>query len=317
LSKNVDAYIKMAASMTIVGSFVVVNKIITAKIPVFIASELRLFTGALILLPLLFIREKGFPIIPKRDMGVLFLQAFIGVFLFSIFMLYGLKYTTAIEGGIITSTTPAMAGLISFFFLKERLTRNKIIGILLAVLGTMSVNVFGLLTNAEWTIRSLFGNTLIFGAVIGEAVFFTFGKLVSKEISALLISTMMSIMGTILFLPISIYQSISFDFSKLHIIDWLLILYSGIVVTVIAVLLMNQALTKVSGGTAAVFTSIMPISAVFFSTLFLHESFYWYHIIGLLSVLVGIIIIVKEETVTEKMGLIKGKSKDKGLMELS
>lgn len=42
------------------------------------------------------------------------------VFLFNIFLLYGVKSTGAVESGIITSTTPAMVGIISFLFLKER-----------------------------------------------------------------------------------------------------------------------------------------------------------------------------------------------------
>jgi drug/metabolite transporter (DMT)-like permease len=48
--------------------------------------------------------------------------------------LYGLKFTTAVESGIITSTIPAVLGLISFVFLKEQWTWSKGIGIVFTLL---------------------------------------------------------------------------------------------------------------------------------------------------------------------------------------
>ncbi|WP_376700779.1 EamA family transporter [Bacillus sp. A1] len=55
-------------------------------------------------------------------------------------MLYGLTITTtAIEGGIITSTISEVTGGLAVLFLKEELTKNIMLGILLAVLGTLII----------------------------------------------------------------------------------------------------------------------------------------------------------------------------------
>ncbi|AWM44231.1 MULTISPECIES: hypothetical protein [Bacillus] len=55
-------------------------------------------------------------------------------------MLYGLTITTtAIEGGIITSTISEVTGGLAVLFLKEELTKNIMLGILLAVLGTLTI----------------------------------------------------------------------------------------------------------------------------------------------------------------------------------
>nr|WP_027414750.1 DMT family transporter [Aneurinibacillus terranovensis] len=294
------AYIKMSVAMAIVGSFIVANKVITGVFPVFLASELRLSIGAVTLIFLLYIKEKRFPCISRRDLFLFIFQTFVGVFMFSIFMLYGLKFTTGIESGIITSTTPAVVGLISFFFLKERLTWNHVIGILCAVLGTMAINVVGAFSNTAHGAHALFGNLLIFGAVVGEAIFFTFRKFVSKDLSALVISTVVSITGSLLFLPFAVYQAWKFDFSGVTVNDWLLILYCGVVVTALAVILMNQGIAVVPASSAAVFTAIMPISAVVLSCLFLHETFYWYHYVAIGCVLAGIVFIAKAPPVRTK-----------------
>ncbi|WP_088105756.1 DMT family transporter [Halalkalibacter urbisdiaboli] len=294
MSDYLKAHIQVTLAMIIIGSFVVVSKLIIERFPVFIASELRMVIGAAILTGLLLMREKRFPKLSKRDFFILFLQSLLGVFMFSVLMLYGLKLTTALESGIITSTTPAIVAIISYILFKEKLSLNQGAGILLAMIGAIVINVFGVISNTNWTINSLIGNLLILGAVIGEGIFFTFGKLVSSKISPLFITTMTAIIGAILFLPFSIYQASSFSFRFVTTIDWLLIAYSGVVVTVIAVLLMNQGMKRISGNSAAVLTAVMPISAVIFSYYFLNESLYWYHLVGISFVLAGIFFISKE-----------------------
>ncbi|MCM3268498.1 DMT family transporter [Paenibacillus elgii] len=286
--KSAVPYLQVAAAMLIVGSFVIVNKIIIRTFPVFLASELRLLTGAIIMTLLLLAREGRFPALTKRDWVVLFFQSFIGVFLFSFFMLYGLTYTTALESGIITSMTPVMVGLISLLFFRERLRWNQTAGIVCAVLGALAINIFGGMFNASWSLHTLWGNLLVLLAVAGEGVFLTFGKLVSKQVSPIAIATMTSLLGSAFFLPFAAYNAASFDFAAVSATDWLLVLYTGVVITVIATILLNQGMSKISAGSSAAFTALMPLSTIVMSALFLHESFYWYHFLGIAFVFAGI-----------------------------
>lgn len=281
-------YFKVATAMILIGSFIVVNKFVIQVFPVFLASELRVLLGAIVLTSILLIREGRFPVLQKKDWIVLFAQSFVGVFLFSIFMLYGLTYTTAMEGGIITSLTPAAVGLISLMFFKEKLRWNQSVGIVCAVTGALSINVLGGMLDASWSLQTLWGNLLIICAVIGEAVFVTFGKLVSKQVSPIASATITSIFASILFLPFALYDAASFEFAKVSAADWSLIAYTGIVVTVIAIVLLNQGMAKISAGSSAVFTALMPSSAIVMSVLFLHENFYWYHFLGISLVFLGI-----------------------------
>lgn len=286
------AYIELTLAMVIVGSSVVIGKLIVASFPVFLASALRFSIASIILVPLLLIREGKNVVIGKRDWFILFLQAFAGVFLFSIFLLYGLKFTGAAEAGIITSTTPAVVGVISFLFLKEKLMFNKVVGIALAVCGVLLINVLGRILDTGSGTFSLYGNILIFGAVVGEALFTIFRKLSSNIISPLRTATLMSLLGLAMFFPFALYEAVQFDFSNTTILDWTPVFYYGIVVTVIAFILWFQGVTKVSASVAAVFTGIMPISAVLLSYIILGEPFAWPHLWGGLCVLAGIGFIV-------------------------
>ena len=265
--------------MIIVGSSVVAGKLVVQSFPVFLASELRFLVAVMILVPLL-IKVEGIPAIRKKDFLFLFLQALCGVFLFNIFMLYGLTKTTAIEGGLITSTVPAFTVVLSCLILKEKLTTNLVIGILFAVLGTMIINGYEFLSSIDSGSSSLFGNLLIFGAVISEALFIIFGKFVTQRVSPLAISTVVSFFGVILFLPFALFEGSQFEFEEVTITEWGLVLYFGLVVTVIAFILMHQGVSKVSASTTGILTSFLPLSSIFLSVVFLGEEISFLHFIG-------------------------------------
>lgn len=289
------AYIELTLAMVIVGSSIIVGKLLVANFPVFLVSGLRFGIASIVLVPLLLIQEGNNFVIGKRDWGILFLQAFTGVFLFSVFLLYGLKFTNATEASIITSTNPAVIGVISFLFLREKLTFNKIIGIVFAVCGILLINILGKTAETERGMLPILGNVLVFGSVIGTALFTILRKVSSNTISPLLSATVMSVLGVVLFLPFALYEAMQFDFSSITVIDWILVFYYGIVVTVVAFILWFQGVTKVSASTAAVFTSVMPISAVLLSYLILREPFAWSHVWGGLCILVGIGFIINRD----------------------
>lgn len=246
--------------------------------------------GALILLAVVRVKERSWPRLSLRDAGILLVQSFVGVFLFSICLMYGLRWTTALEGGIITSTTPAAVAIVSLIFLKEKPSRTQLLGIFLAVTGALLINVFGLQElKGGGGMQAILGNLLVLGAVFGEAVFLTFGKLVSDRVSPLVISASLTSIGAVLFLPMAVYQSLSFSFAETTVSDWLLLAYAGTVVTVCAVLLMNEGMKEAQGGAAAVLTGIMPVSTVILSFTVLREPFHLHHAAGIALVLVAIL----------------------------
>lgn len=87
----ISVYFSLALAMAIVGSSVVVGKLMVETIPVFLSSGIRFFIAAAVLMILLFWIEKGFPALSKKDVFVLLMQSFTGVFLFSVCSFTGLS----------------------------------------------------------------------------------------------------------------------------------------------------------------------------------------------------------------------------------
>lgn len=282
---------KVIVAMSIVGSSVVAGKLVVQSFPIFLANELRFLVAAIILIPL-WIKIEGFSTLNRKELVAIFLQALLGVFLFNLLMLHGLSKTTAMEAGIITGTLPVCTAFLSYFILKEKLTRNMGISILLAVVGAILMNIANT-TNHYST--SLLGNLFILGAVICESLFIIIGKLISYRMSALTVSTMVSLFGVILFFPFAVAESRYFEFKEISVAEWGLVLYFGIVVTVIAFLLMQQGLAVISASWAGVLTSLLPISSMILSSILLDEKITNLQVCSFFLIIAAIYLLSKQQ----------------------
>ena len=140
-SANLTNYLALASAMFIVGTSVVASKIVVDTLPIFTGSAIRFLIAAVILLAIVG-RAGGIPRLPARLHLIIALQALAGIVLFNALLMLGLDLTTAIASGIITSTTPAVIAMMSLA-LGDRLRLIGWIGVTLAVLGVVIVNLFG------------------------------------------------------------------------------------------------------------------------------------------------------------------------------
>jgi drug/metabolite transporter (DMT)-like permease len=107
--------------MALFGSTLPISKIVTSNFPVFTASLLRLAAAILFMLPFVLKYRNDYRKFQKKDYLTVFLIAFCGVFLFSVFMLYGMRYASGVAGSVVMSSTPAVTAFGAFLFLKDKL----------------------------------------------------------------------------------------------------------------------------------------------------------------------------------------------------
>ena len=280
MSRTTRAYLDLSLAMVIVGSSVVFGKVIVSAFPVFLASFLRFALASAVMAPLVIRSEGRLPSLPAGDWLTLTIMAFSGQFIFTVLLLYGLTLTSAMEAGLIASTAPAAMALTAFLALGERLAARRILGVLLAVAGVIAVN--GVLAEPDGALGRdrWLGNLLVCGSVLGEAVFLLFRKRIITPVSDLALTAYLCLLGLGMFLPPALYQALSYDFSAPGLLDWGSIAYFGLVYTAVAYMLWFRGVARVSGGTAGVFTAVMPVSAVSLSHLFLGEPFTASNLLG-------------------------------------
>ena len=186
------AYVFLTLAMIIVGSSAVAGSQMVAELPVHLASLLRFGLAALLLVPILYWREGGFPRLRLKTHVLLCLQSVCGSFLFTLLFLEGLRLTSPASAGIITSTTPACMAVIAWIFFHERPRRRVLAGVACSMGGILLVHLAGASGHMDGTDTgsSLYGNLLVMGAVFFESMFLLLRKQIREPLSPLAASTL-------------------------------------------------------------------------------------------------------------------------------
>ncbi|WP_348755111.1 DMT family transporter [uncultured Aquincola sp.] len=264
------AYTCLAASMALVGSYVGLSKLLVAVLPVFLLAWLR-FGIAAVAMAHWVRRQPGEAPLSPHDRKLLFLESFLGNFLFSICMLFGVRLTTALAAGVIMAAIPGVVAVLSWLFLKERITPRVVAGIACAVLGIALVSLSKAPDGAA--AGSLLGNLLLCGAVVCEASYVVIGKRLTGNVSAKRISALVNLWGLALVTPLGIWQALSFDFGSVAPSMWVLLLFYALAASMWTVWLWMTGLRQVPASRAGVFTVMLPISAAVVGIVFLGERF--------------------------------------------
>jgi drug/metabolite transporter (DMT)-like permease len=262
------AYACLAASMALVGSYVGLSKLLVATFPVFLLAGLRFAIGAAAM-PHWLRRQPGEAPLSPRDRVLLFWESFLGNFLFSICMLFGIARSTALAAGVIMAALPAVVAVLSRVFLRERIAPRVAAGIACAVAGIALVSV---VRGASEGAGSLLGNALLFGAVVCEASYVVIGKRLTAQVSPRRISALVNAWGLVLVAPLALWQALRFDFAAVPAPMWTLLVFYSIAASIVTVWLWMTGLRHVPASSAGVFTVLLPVAAAAVGVGFLGEQ---------------------------------------------
>ncbi len=152
--------------------------------------------GALVLLG--FKKSLNLQLITKNIKGIS-LTGFIGLFGFNIFFFLGLMNSSAVNAALIISLNPALTILFSHKILKTSITKNQLLGILIAFMGVTYVILNGEITNFT-SLQFNYGDILILIANIFFALHHVWVKKYGATISNLNFTLLTSTCCLIVFL---------------------------------------------------------------------------------------------------------------------
>lgn len=250
------AYACLSLSTSLVGSYIGLSKLLLAAFPVFLLAGLRFGLAALMMLPWLR-KDAGEPPLDSRTRWLLFLESFVGNFLFSICLLFGLQRSSALAAGVIMAGIPAAVALLSWALLRERIAMRVLIAIGCCVLGIALVAFNRQGGPAE---TSLLGAMLLLGAVFCEAGYVVIGKRLTASLSPRRISALINGWGLLLVTPLALWQAARFDFATVSGGHWLGLLGYAAAASVLTVWLWMTGLQRVPAAQAGVFMVFLPLA---------------------------------------------------------
>ncbi len=282
------AYGSLGLSMALVGSYVALSKPLVGVFPIFLLAWLRFGIGAVAMATWLK-KPPGEPPITPRTRALLFLESFLGNFLFSICMLFGVSMTTAVAAGVVMSSIPAVVAVLSWLFLRERIGWRNAAGIACAALGiglfSLDKGSTGSAAPQQWL-----GNLLVFAAVVCEASYVVIGKRLTEGLGPRRISAIINLWGLALVTPLGLWAALSFDFTAVSLPIWALLVFYGLAASVWTVWLWMTGLKTVPAAQAGVFTIMLPISAALIGVLFMGERLTTLQLVAFGIALVGLLL---------------------------
>lgn len=262
----------VAAAFVLAGSSVVAARFVADCLPPFTTTFFSLVFAVATVLPFHSGKIVGaVGRIRGRRRLLLFLQAFLGIALFRIFLTFGLRHISAAEAGIVTGTAPAITALFAAAALRDPLTGRKVAGIFLTMLGMMVLQGFPF-NIAAMSRGNATGYVLVLAATACEALFAVLSRRMHLEdpanreqlhpvahagiVSA--IALVLCFFPMLTESPLEAIQTLPPD-------GWLALAWYGSVVTILAFTLMFSGAKICDGYTISAFTGIIPLSALFLS----------------------------------------------------
>jgi drug/metabolite transporter (DMT)-like permease len=278
-------------------TLIIFGQVVFSATPLFIKIALRdfdpftfgiiRFVISVILLNL-FLLIIGKPLIPKRkDWFWVALLGFLAIPANQGLLFIGLEYTTPGHSALLYGLTPILVYLFAIPILKERFIFKKLVGILMAFAGVVII-----LLDRNITIEPKFatGDIIIFFGVIAWALYTVFGKTLVKRLGSILAITYTMTFGTLIFLPIGAYNTISFSYADVTGLSWVAVLFTAIITSGIAYPVWYWALKYMEASKLSVFIYFQPILATVLSYIFLAEQLTTNFVVGGIVVLMGVFV---------------------------
>lgn len=261
------ACLSLAAAMVMTGANVPIGKVIVESLPVPMFAVLR-FAAASVLLAVLAACADGprLRALTARDWRDIGLMSLLGMVLYTVFILEGLRRTSSVDAGLILATLPAVAALLGALLLGERLGWAQALAVGLAAAGVALILAAGGGGSAG-TARSVLGNVLVGAAVVGEASFVLLSRRLSGILSPIRLALAGSLAATLLSLPLvwgplalSPNPGVPLASVPMHI--WLLAGWYTLSASVLCLLLWYRGIGHVETWMAGICTACLPVAAL-------------------------------------------------------
>jgi drug/metabolite transporter (DMT)-like permease len=265
------------------GGMYVVSKIVLDIIPPFSLVSLRLILGALTLAIVLLAR--GFPKISRQQLFEVLGVGLVGYGISLSLQFLGTKLSTAANGSLVTSATPAFVLVFASMLLKEKITVRRLIALVLATLGVVAVIDP---RSAQLNPDLFLGNALLIGAAVTWALYSVLVRKVTQNLGVIPFSLIAFLGGLPISIPAGAWELKTIGVGEISpgVVGG--VLFLGIISTALAMVLWNSAFALVDANLASLTFFAQPVVGTVLGWLFLGERITLLFLFGGLLIGVGL-----------------------------
>lgn len=232
--------------------------------------------------------------IQQKDFPRIIAAAFFGVALNMLTFFKGLSFTSPISAAVIMVTTPIIVLLLSAFIMKERINVRKIFGIVLGLLGTGFLILYG--KSVGNATHATLGNLLVFINAVSYGFYLILVKKLMDKYNAFAFVKWIYTFGLLMVMPFgwSEYQEIQWKQLPVAIV-WEI----GFVVvftTFFTYLFNLVSMRELKPTTVAVFIYLQPLFATVFAMSLGKDQLTWVKVASAVLIFVGVFLVTKKKS---------------------
>ncbi len=268
-----------------------------------VSAFLRFLIASVVLLAMLYYKERHFPRISITQFLPLLGMGITGIALYNLLFFYGLIHAEASRGSMIIATNPMLTAIGAALLFKERFTLLHVLGFVVCLIGASLIISRGDLSRLSSDGVDL-GELAFIGCAFSWAAYTLIGRYMSSQngpredeasqLSTLAMIAYASTIGMIILFFAALNKDL---FEAVRTLSWeasLHLLYLAILATVIGFVWFQEGIKVLGAGKAAVFIYFMPVSAVFWAYLILDEKLTMILAIGAALIILGIYLVNKK-----------------------
>ena len=224
--------------------------------------------------------------IEKKDFIKLFVASIFGIALNMLMFFKGFQYTTPIHASVIMIITPIIVLILSAFFLNERITASKILGVILGFSGAVFLSVYG--KSAQAGDNVLLGNFLVFVNAASFSVYIVLIKKLTAKYHPFTFIKWLFLFGLILVLPFGYSELMEVEWKSFNTYITFSVLFVIVCSTFLNYLLNPIGLRHLKASTVSSFIYLQPVVAVIFAIIMKSDTFDWVKLISSILIFTGV-----------------------------
>ena len=231
--------------------------------------------------------------VERRDLITIMLGGLLGFFISQTLTAEALKYTTPVYFSLVAALTPVSVMLLAAFFLKEKITGIKTLGVILGISGAL------LMLYMSWTggtgSNDLLGISLAVLSVLTWAIYLIITRKVSEKYSSVtqmkyvfLVSTIVTVPIALLTEPHQTLYSSAWQWSGVAEMAFIILFATGL-----GYFLIPYAMKFLRATTVSIYTNIQPVVASLVAIAVHQDVFTWDKPVAAILVLLGAYIVTR------------------------
>ena len=271
------------------GNFIVGKAAFVEDIPPMSLVFFRWSLVWLILLPFTYKEIIKHKEVILKNLPLLFFLALTSVGLFNSFTYLALVHTQVINASLFNTAIPAIIILLCFIFKIEKTNRFQIMGLILSVLGILSI-ITKLDFNILLTLNFNKGDIIMIGGVVTWGLYSSFLKKKKFTLPLLTLVHILCTFGLLFILPQFLFEISQGKIIKFDINLSYILIYLALFPSIGSYYCWAGAVSIIGANRAGIFLSLIPLFSTILAMFFFNENFYFFHFIGSVLIVLGLIL---------------------------